>query len=220
MVKYITPPPLLKLDCVKLLFNDEKYVGITNKCWMGNQKAEGVSEGMFAKSSTGIDVKVENSRVIVAGREYVKEHILVVGADSLKTRVDAEKGVTLEASFSEPPSIESVERDTVAVKKEGSKLVLDALGSTITSVKDYEGYIVVEAETFTLKFEVDSDGVNAYLPGVGRLKAKELVVESKVTSSINMITVPFTTGIVTATGGVRAKILLRDNLLKVEISGK
>ncbi len=175
---------------------------------------------MFAKPSAGINVKVENSRVVVAGREYVGEHILVVGADFLKTRVDAEKGVTLEASFSEPPSVESVERDTVAIKREGAKLVLDSLGSTVRSIKEYEGYIVVEAETFTVKFEVDENGINVYLPGLGRLRAKELLIESNATGSINMITVPFTTGLITATGGVKAKILLREGSLKVEITRK
>ena len=88
------------------------------------------------------------------------------------------------------------------------------------SIKEYEGYVVVEAETFTVKFEVDEYGINVYLPGLGRLRVKELLIESKATSSINMITVPFTTGLVTATGGVKAKILLREGSLKVEITRK
>ncbi|GAB6148509.1 hypothetical protein [Stetteria hydrogenophila] len=172
---------------------------------------------MFVKSSAGVEVRVENSRLIVAGREYVREHVIVVGADSLKVHVDPEKGVTLEASFSEAPAVESVERDTVSVKKSGARLALDPLGSTIKAVKEQKGHITVEARVFTVKFEVDENGIQVNIPGVGRLRARKLVIESKVESSVNLITTPFTTGLVSAVGGAKAKSLLRDGLLKVEI---
>ena len=172
---------------------------------------------MLTRPSTRVDVRVENSRVLIAGREYVKEHILVVGAPVLRLSITPERGVRVEAQFNEVPDIENVERDTVRVRGSRGETAVDMLGATIRNVKEVSGYIIVEAETLTVRFEVEGENVYVNIPSIGKIKVESLGIESNARSFLNMITIPFITGMVSATGGVRAKIWMRDSKVTIKI---
>ena len=172
---------------------------------------------MLTRPSTRVDVRVENSRVLVAGREYVKEHILVVGAPFLRLSITPERGVRVEAQFNEVPEIENLERDTVRVKGSRGETAVDMLGATIRGVKEVSGYITIEAETFTVRFEVEGDNVYVNIPSIGKIKVESLSIESKARNFLNMITIPFITGMVSAAGGVRAKVWMRDSRVSIRV---
>ncbi len=168
------------------------------------------------RTSQYITVIVENNRITVAGRVYESSHALLIGADRLNAYISHDR-VRVEAYFPLDSQVESHIEDVVKVVAPGEKYEVDTLGSRISEVSLKEGFIV-RGQVVSIKFEGDEDSgdIVVKIPRVKKLRAKKLELKSGRKTSMNIITVPFTIGIITAQDATFS-IKLVDETILVEV---
>ena len=150
---------------------------------------------MKSKNDT-ITVRVDGSRINVAGRRYESAHVMILDADALEMIVTPHK-MSVNARFNDIPEIQDSTPYILKVGARGSTLELDLEGSTIRSLREDDS-IIIEAGILTFKFETSEDGekVVVKLPRLDPLRARTLAVESLSLTSINVIMDPFIIGVV------------------------
>jgi hypothetical protein len=153
--------------------------------------------GLILKSrSDVITVKVDGSRINIAGRRYESAHVMILDAEALEMTVLPSK-MSINARFSDLPEIQDSTPHILKVGVRGATLKLDLEGNTIRSIKENDS-IIVEAELLTFKFESSEDGEKVVfkMPRLDPIRAGMLVVESSSPTSVNAIMDPFIIGVV------------------------
>lgn len=142
-----------------------------------------------------ITVKVEGSKINVAGRRYESAHVMILNAEALEMTVLPSK-MSINAHFSDLPEIQDSTPYILKVGSRGATLELDLEGNTVRSIREDDN-IVVEAELLTFKFETSEGGEKVVfkMPRLGPLQASMLIVESSSPASINAIMDPFIIGV-------------------------
>ena len=166
-----------------------------------------------------VTVRVDGSRITIAGRTYRGAHIVLIGVSTLRMAVEPER-VAISANFDELPEIEDVSPDVLRVRAPGASLELDLDGSTIMEVSEDKGSISIRARNLTLKFDTNphSGRVTVKVPRMESLTVNKLVITSNTRASVNAIIEPFITGVVSldASGGARIYTSKRDGALRIE----
>ncbi|MDM7275794.1 MAG: hypothetical protein P3X22_006755 [Thermoprotei archaeon] len=167
------------------------------------------------RTSQYITVIVENNRVTVAGRVYESGHALLIGADRLNAHISYDR-IRVEAYFPLDSQVEPHVEGVVKVVAPGERYEVDTLGSRISEVSLREGFIV-KGQVVSIKFEGDEEGgdIIVKIPKVKKLRAKKLELRSGRKTSMNIMTVPFTIGIITAQN-VAFSIKLVDDTILIE----
>lgn len=147
------------------------------------------------ESSQFIKVVVENRRVNVSGREHETGHVILVGAEALVAEINYEF-TRAEASFTAYPSVEFIERDVLKVSDPNARYEVDVLGERIKEVRQEEAY-VLKGDLVSIKFEVDDEtgSVIVKIPKLKKLKVKSLHIKSQRKTTLNVMTFPFTIGV-------------------------
>ena len=150
------------------------------------------------RSSQYITVVVENGRVSVSGRVYESGHVMLIGASSLTASISP-GSVRAEALFSLDSQVESTSEDVVKVQAPESRFEVDTLGSRIEEVARVDGGVVIRGQIISIKFESDDEygDVIVKIPRYRRLRAKRVDVISNKRTTLNMMTTPFTIGVLT-----------------------
>ncbi|MEB3816635.1 MAG: hypothetical protein LRS46_01650 [Desulfurococcales archaeon] len=153
-----------------------------------------------------VTVKVDGSRVDVAGRAYESAHVMILGADALEMSVTPYR-VHVSARFRELPQVEDSTPYLLRISAPGASLRLDLEGSSIRRIRE-DGGISVEADLLTMKFESSElgDKVVVRIPGFEPIRVEKLNVRSNTTTSINSITDPFIVGVLTIERSKETKI--------------
>lgn len=175
---------------------------------------------MLTKSSTRVTVSVENTRVTVAGRAYSRPHVIVAGPRELRLVLDSSSGVRLEASFADLPQVEALDKDVIKIIGREARFQVDSVRPA-EALREFEGYVELESDKMTFKFEVDESGSVAIIaPNLGRIRGSAAEIEvSGAPAALNMITLPFITGVLHVSGRARAQIRMRDGRIYVKITG-
>ena len=150
------------------------------------------------RSSQYITVIVENGRVNVAGRVYESGHAILVGAYSLTASISY-GSVRAEAVFPIDSQVESQVDDVVRIQAPESKFEVDTLGSKLSSLEHKDGVLVLRGQIVSIKFESDDEynDVVIKIPKYRRLRAKKVEIRSSRRTTLNIMTVPFTIGVLT-----------------------
>jgi hypothetical protein len=157
-----------------------------------------VDEGML-KSSQYITVVVENGRVNVAGRVYESNHVMLVGASSLSASIGY-GSLRAEAVFPLDSQVESTSEDVVKVQAPESRFEVDTLGSSIQEVRREDSSVTLRGHIVSIKFESDDEynDIVVKVPKYRKLRAKRVEVRSSKKTTLNVMTAPFTIGVLTA----------------------
>lgn len=150
------------------------------------------------RSSQYITVVVENGRVTVAGRVYESGHVMLIGASGLTASISY-GSVRAEALFPLEPQVESTSEDVVKVQAPESRFEVDTLGSRIEEVSRVDGDVVIRGQIVSIKFESDDEysDIIVKVPRFKKLRAKRVEVISGKRTTLNMMTTPFTIGVLT-----------------------
>jgi hypothetical protein len=156
-----------------------------------------VDLGML-RSSQYITVVVENGRVTVAGRVYESGHVMLIGASGLTASISY-GSVRAEALFPLEPQVESTSEDVIKVQAPESRFEVDTLGSRIEEVSRVDGGVVIRGQIVSIKFESDDEysDIIVKVPRFKKLRAKRVEVISGKRTTLNMMTTPFTIGVLT-----------------------
>ncbi len=157
------------------------------------------------KPRSEVAVEVKNTRVVVEGRLYEGNHVLIIGASKASLIVEPDN-LQVKAFFKEYPSVDIIGGEVIKVYKEGAKYQVDMFGDSISSVEEEDGVIRISGEIITIKFDRDEDIVNVIIPKVGKVTTRKLEVSSDTSTSINMVILPFTIGVVNIYGRANLKI--------------
>ncbi len=151
------------------------------------------------RSSQYITVVVENNRVNVAGRVYESGHVMLVGAVSLSASISY-GSIRAEAVFPFESQVESTSDDVVKVQAPESKFEVDTLGSSIREVRREDSGVTLTGQIISIKFESDDEynDIVVKIPKYKKLRAKRVDVRSSKKTTLNMMTTPFTIGVLTA----------------------
>lgn len=170
------------------------------------------------KPKQSINVSIENGKVNVAGRTYDSPHTLLIGAEGVKAEISHGK-VRVEANFASLPSVESQGEEIVKVYRPDVKYEVDTLGEKLDEYGESgEGY-TLKGRVVSIKFESDeySEGIVVKIPRLARLKVKELRISSARVTALNIITIPFTVGILT-TYNSTCKVKVLGEAAEVQIT--
>ncbi|MCE4603828.1 MAG: hypothetical protein F7B20_02540 [Aeropyrum sp.] len=170
---------------------------------------------MLLKNEQQVKVDIDNSRVTVSGRKYEASHSLLIGSSRLEAEIES-GSVRVRAYFAKHPEVEYVNEDLVKIYSVGSKYEVDTFGEKISKIEESSGVITLEGEVLSLKFEIDSEFVTVKLPKGTRVKATRLIVTAEGDVSLNIITFPFTMGILTARRS-RARIVLKGDVVETRL---
>jgi len=150
------------------------------------------------RSSQYITVVVENGRVSVAGRVYETGHAILVGASSLSATISY-GSVRAEAVFPIDSQVESQADDVVKIQAPESRFEVDTLGSRLSGVEQRDGSIIVKGQVISIKFESDDEysDIVVKIPRFKKLRAKKVEIKSSRKTALNIMTIPFTIGVLT-----------------------
>lgn len=148
------------------------------------------------ESSQFIKVIVEDKRVNVSGREHESNHVLLIGTDMLSAEVSYE-GVKVEAAFASFPYVDPMDRDVLIISDPNSKYEVDVLGERVQEVRQEETF-VIRGELVSIKFEIEEETGNVIvkLPRLKKMKTDRLQIASRKKTTLNVITSPFTMGVI------------------------
>ncbi|MCS7106883.1 MAG: hypothetical protein NZ902_02100 [Acidilobaceae archaeon] len=165
------------------------------------------------ESSQFVKVVIENRRVSVSGREHESSHVLLVGANVLSADISYE-GVKVEAAFTSFPSVDPTDRDVLMISDPNSKYEVDVLGERVEEVRQEE-VLVIRGELVSIKFEIEEEtgSVIVKLPKLKKIKAKRLRINSRKKTTLNMITSPFTMGVMSVYNAVCTLKQLEESLI-------
>ncbi len=155
------------------------------------------------ESQRTIKVDINNSRIKVAGRNYEANHVLIIGAKSLEAVLEP-GSVKVRAVFDAYPQIQSPDMhagEVVTISRAGSHFEMDTYGDKIKSIEESGNTIKIKGDLISLKFEMDDEYMVLKIPGKGRVKGTRLLLSCQGDVSLNMITMPFTVGIVSVKNG-------------------
>lgn len=152
---------------------------------------------VLLKNEQQVKVDINNSRVLVSGKRYEASHTLLIGSTMIRAEIQP-GSVRVRAYFEKHPEVEYVNDDLVKVYAIGSRYEVDTFGEKVSKVEETSNVVRIEGEVLSLKFEVDSDMVTLKLPKGSRIKTQKLVINAEGEISFNVITFPFTMGILTA----------------------
>ncbi len=170
------------------------------------------------KSSQYITVVVENGKVTVAGRVYESGHVMLVGAVNLTVSISYGI-VKAEAVFPLESQVESTSEDVVKIQAPDSKFEVDTLGSSIQEVRREDGGVTIRGRIVSIKFESDNEynDIIVKIPRYKKLRAKKVDVRSGRKTTLNMMTTPFTIGVLTAYDAI-CTIKSEEDSIVIEIS--
>ncbi|MEB3774070.1 MAG: hypothetical protein GSR86_03990 [Desulfurococcales archaeon] len=166
----------------------------------------------------GVNVEVTNTRISVEGRVYEAQHVILIGARKAHIVIEPEN-IRINASFPDFPSIDMVGGDVVKIYREGAKYQVDMFGDSISAVRTSGNNIIIEGDIVTIKFERDEEVVNVTLPRIGKATTRKLEITSETATSINIIIIPFTVGVVNIYGKAMVKIRKDLEATVIEASG-
>lgn len=169
------------------------------------------------KPRSGVVVEVRNGRVSVEGRVYEAHHVLIIGAVRTSLVVEPDN-FQVRATFTDLPSIDIVGGDVVKVYREGARYQVDMFGESISSISEEGDTITISGDIVTIKFDMDGDSINVTLPRVGRVSTRRLEISSEASTSINVMILPFVTGVVNIYG--RARVRIRKDLESTVIEAR
>ncbi|BAA79153.1 hypothetical protein APE_0240 [Aeropyrum pernix K1] len=170
---------------------------------------------MLLKNEQRVKVDVDNSKVLVSGRRYEASHTLLVGTSGLSAEIEP-GSVRVSAYFSQHPEVEYVNEDLVKVYSAGSRYEVDTLGEKVAKVESGSNRVELQGDIISIKFEVDSEIVTLKLPKGGRLKSAKLKVRAEGDVSLNVITFPFTMGILTARKS-KATVTVKGDVIELVV---
>ncbi len=168
-----------------------------------------------------IKVDIDNSRIRVAGRNYEANHVLIIGARALEATLEP-GSVKVRAIFDTYPQVNTPDThsgDVVTISKAGSYFEMDTYGDKIKELEESGDKIKIKGDLISLKFEMDNEYMVLKIPGRGRVKGTKLVLSCEGNVSMNMITLPFTVGIISVKNG-EGEIRIKGDIVEVVLMGK
>jgi len=168
------------------------------------------------KAKDQIKVDIDNSKIIVDGRNYDSTHFLIQGANQVSGEINASQ-VKLAVIFKEMPQVEPTMEEAIKVVSSGSEFFIDVLGEkTKNEAETEEGYIL-SGDIITIKFESDENGEELLMkvPNVGALRTNKLYIDLEGEISSNIIVQPFIIGAISVRGPIKVKVQVSGDSVRV-----
>jgi predicted heme/steroid binding protein len=168
------------------------------------------------KAKDQIKVDIDNSKIIVDGRNYDSTHVLIQGANQVSGEINASQ-VKLAVIFKEMPQVEPTMEEAIKVVSSGSEFFIDVLGEkTKNEAETEEGYIL-SGDIITIKFESDENGEELLMkvPNVGALRTNKLYIDLEGEISSNIIVQPFIIGEISVRGPIKVKVQVSGDSVRV-----
>jgi predicted heme/steroid binding protein len=168
------------------------------------------------KAKDQIKVDIDNSKIIVDGRNYDSTHVLIQGANQVSGEINASQ-VKLTVIFKEMPQVEPTMEEAIKVVSSGSEFFIDVLGEkTKNEAETEEGYIL-SGDIITIKFESDENGEELLMkvPNVGALRTNKLYIDLEGEISSNIIVQPFIIGAISVRGPIKVKVQVSGDSVRV-----
>ncbi|MFP3241528.1 hypothetical protein [Caldisphaera sp.] len=168
------------------------------------------------KAKDQIKVDIDNSKIIVDGRNYDSTHVLIQGANQVSGEINASQ-VKLAVIFKEMPQVEPTMEEAIKVVSSGSEFFIDVLGEkTKNEAETEEGYIL-SGDIITIKFESDENGEELLMkvPNVGALRTNKLYIDLEGEISSNIIVQPFIIGAISVRGPIKVKVQVSGDSVRV-----
>ncbi|MGC9135106.1 MAG: hypothetical protein C0171_02990 [Caldisphaera sp.] len=168
------------------------------------------------KRKDQIKVDIDNSKIVVDGRNYDATHVLIQGGHQLSGEINPSQ-VKLTIIFDDTPQVEPTMEEAMKVVANGSEFFIDVLGEkTKNEAETEEGYIL-SGDVVTIKFESDENGEDLLIkvPKVGALRTNKLYIDLEGEISSNIMIQPFIIGAISVRGPIKVKVQVSGDSIRV-----